>query len=82
LFNHLKDPGALRWTDLENGQPVTRTIVVRSLAAEIAGFPFVAQGARSRRERVGRQPEAVELITSRPLGALQQAPWLKATIQH
>ena len=61
---------------------MTRTIVVRGLDAENAGFPFVAQGARLRRERVGQEPETVELITSRPLTALPKAPWLEATIQH
>ena len=82
FFDHLKDPAALRWTDLEKGHPVTRTIVVRGLDTETAGFPLVAQGARLRRERVGQQPKTVELITSRPRTALPQASWLDATIQH
>ena len=56
--------------------------MVHGLDAETAGFPFVAQGARPRRELVGLQPETVELITSRPLTALPQAPWFEATIQH
>ncbi len=82
FFDSLKDPAALCWTDLEKGPPETSTIVVHGLDAETAGFPFVAQGARPRRELVGLQPETVELITSRPLTALPQAPWFEATIQH
>jgi hypothetical protein len=61
---------------------VTRTIVVRALDGESAGFPLVAQGARLRRERVAAAPETVELITSRPLTALPRAAWLEASIQH
>jgi hypothetical protein len=82
FFDHLKDPAALRWTDLEKGHPVTRTLVVRALDAETAGFPFVAQGARLRRERVGQTPETVELITSRAPAALPLAQWLEANITH
>ena len=61
---------------------MTRTIVVRGLDGETAGFPLVAQGARLQRERVGTDPESVALITSRPPTALKLAPWLEATIQH
>jgi hypothetical protein len=53
FFDHLKDPSALRWTDLEKGQPVTRTLVVdhvvRDLDAESAGLPIVAEGALTAR---------------------------------
>lgn len=61
---------------------MTRTIVVRRLDGETAGFPLVAQGARLRRERVGAEPESVALITSRPLAALSHAAWLEASILH
>ena len=79
---NVPDPGTLRWTDLDKGQPVSRTIVVRSLEAETGGSPFVAQVVRLRCTRVGQQPKAVDLITSRPRTALPQAPSLEATIQH
>ena len=82
FFDHLKDPAALRWTDLEKGHPVTRTLVTRTLDGETAGFPLVAQAARVRRERVGKCPETVELITSRPASELPLAQWLEANINH
>jgi hypothetical protein len=78
----LKDPAAVRWTDLEKGDPVTRTLVARPLDGETAGFPLVAQAARVRRERVNQAPETVELITSRPAAELGPAQWLEANINH
>lgn len=73
---------AVRWTDLEKGDPVTRTLVARALDGEAAGFPLVAQAARVHRQREGKKPETVELITSRPGRELPPAPWLEANIQH
>ena len=61
---------------------MTRTIVARTLDGETAGFPLVAQAARVRRERVGQDPETVELITSRPPAELPLAEWLEANINH
>lgn len=72
----------MRWTDLEKGQPVTRTLITRPLNAETACFPLVAQAARVHRQRVGKTPETVELITSRPLRELSPAQWLESNIQH
>ena len=72
----------MRWTDLEKGNLVTRTLVVRTLDGEAAGFPLVAQAARLHRQREGKKPETVELITSRPKGALPPAQWLEANIRH
>jgi hypothetical protein len=81
-FALLKDPTAVRWTDLEKGELVTRTLVTRELEGEAACFPLVAQAARVHRNREGRKPETVELITSRPRQALSPAQWLDANIQH
>jgi predicted transposase YbfD/YdcC len=81
-FAPLNDPSAVRWTDLEKGDPVTRTLVVRPLDGETAGFPLVAQAARVHRQRAGLKPETVELITSRPAGQLSPAQWLEANISH
>lgn len=61
---------------------MTRTLVVRSLDSEAAGFPFVAQAARVCRERVGHAPETVALITSRAASALKPAQWLEGNIVH
>ena len=61
---------------------MTRTLVVRDLDGEAAGFPFVAQAARVRRERVGQAPETVELITSRLKAELSPAQLLEANINH
>ena len=72
----------MRWTDLEKGRLVTRTLVTRALDGETAGFPLVAQAARVQRQREGVAPETVELITSRPAHALSPAQWLEANIQH
>lgn len=72
----------MRWTDLEKGTVVTRTLVVRALDGEAAGFPLVAQAARLHRQREGKTPETVELITSRPKGELPPAQWLEANIRH
>lgn len=78
----MKDPAAVCWTDLEKGKPVTRTLVVRALDGETAGFPLVAQAARVHRQRAGLKPETVELITSRPAAQLSPAQWLEANINH
>jgi hypothetical protein len=72
----------VRWTDLEKGRPVTRTLVARALDGEKAGFPLVAQAARVQRQRAGLAPETVELITSRPASELSPARWLEANIRH
>jgi hypothetical protein len=61
---------------------VTRTLVVRELDGETAGFPLVAQAARVHRQRVGLKPETVALITSRPVAKLSPAQWLEANINH
>lgn len=61
---------------------MTRTLVVRELGGETAGFPLVAQAARVHRHREGRAPETVELITSRSKAALSPAQWLDANINH
>ena len=72
----------MRWTDVEKGALVTRTLVARPLDGEAAGFPLVAQAARVHRQREGKKPETVELITSRPASELAPAPWLEGNIQH
>lgn len=72
----------MRWTDLEKGSPVTRTLVARELNGEKAGFPLVAQAARVHRQRASLTPDTVELITSRPAKALSPPQWLEANIQH
>ena len=72
----------MRWTELEKGHPVTRTLVSRPLTGEAAGFPLVAQAARVYRQRAGQKPETVALITSRPARELSPAQWLDANIQH
>ncbi len=72
----------MRWTDLEKGAPVTRTLVARPLDGETAGFPLVAQAARVQRQREGVAAETVELISSRPPCELSPAQWLEANIQH
>jgi len=61
---------------------VTRTLVVRELDGEAAGFPLVAQAARVHRQRAGQKPETVALITSRPMAELSPAQWLEANINH
>jgi hypothetical protein len=72
----------VRWTDLEKGYLVTRTLVARELDGPATGFPLVAQAARLQRQREGKAPETVELITSRPRRELSPARWLDANIQH
>lgn len=72
----------MRWTDLEKGDPVTRTLVARPLDGETAGFPLVAQVARLCRQRQTGKTESVALVTSRPAAALSPAQWLEANIQH
>ena len=67
---------------MEKGAPVTRTLVARDLAGETAGFPLVAQAARVHRQRDGKKPETVELITSRPASELSSAQWLQVNIGH
>ena len=67
---------------MEKGQPVHRTLVAREFAGEAAGFPLVAQAARLHRQRQGKAPETVGLITSRPANALSPSQWLERNIQH
>jgi hypothetical protein len=50
--------------------------------AERTPFPFVAQLALLERERPGRAPEQVILLTSRPRAQLDPAAWLQANIDH
>lgn len=78
----MNDPAAVRWTDLEKGRLVTRTLVARELDGETLGFPLVAQAARLLRQREGKAPESVELITSRPARELSPDQWLEANITH
>lgn len=82
FFAPLKDPAAVRWSDLEKGALVTRTLVARDCDGETAGFPLAAQAARLHRQRAGKKPETVELITSRPKRELSPAQWLHANIAH
>lgn len=60
----------------------TRVIHTAPLPPEQAGFPFVAQAARLRREVDGRPAETVALITSLPPAALSAARWLARNRQH
>ena len=71
----------MRWTDLEKGSLVTRTLVAREFAGEQAGFPLAAQAARLHRQRDDKA-ETVELITSRPQAKLSPSQWLQANLQH
>ena len=71
----------MRWTDLEKGHLVTRTLVARDLDGEAAAFPLAAQAARLHRQREDKA-ETVELITSRPKSELSPAQWLQANIGH
>lgn len=75
------DPAAVRWSDLEKGELVTRTLVARDLDGETAGFPLVAQAARVHRLRE-ESTETVALITSRPKNELTPTQWLDANIKH
>lgn len=62
FFVPLKDLAAVRWSDLEKGRLVTRTLVARHLDGEQAGFPLAAQAARAHRQREDKASETVELI--------------------
>lgn len=77
----MTDPAAVRWSDLEKGELVTRTLVARDLDGETAGFPLVAQAARVHRLREGSE-ETVALITSRPKNELSPTQWLDANLNH
>jgi predicted transposase YbfD/YdcC len=72
----------VRTTTTEKGRMVTRTLVARDLDGETACFPFVAQAALVQRQRDGRAPETVALLTSRPSTELAPAPWLAANTLH
>ena len=48
------------------------------MSAEDIGFPFVAQVARLRRQREGRNDEQVELITDRQPQTWSASQWLEA----
>lgn len=50
--------------------------------AERTAFPFAAQLALLERERAGRAPEQVILLTSRSREQLAPAAWLQANIDH
>lgn len=45
-------------------------------------FPCVAQIARLHRQRTGRKPETICLVTSRPPAELSPEQWLEANIDH
>lgn len=72
----------MRWTDLEKGSLITRTLVARELDGEQAGFPLAAQAARLHRQREDKAEETVELITSRPQAELSPSQWLQANLEH
>jgi len=72
----------VRWTSLEKGELVTRTLVARNITAETAGFPFAAQVARVHRQYADGFAETVELITSRPASQLSPRQWLANNIAH
>ena len=72
----------MRWTSLEKGELVTRTLVARDITAETAGFPFAAQAARVHRQRDDGSAETVELITSRSAHHLSPRQWLANNIAH
>ncbi len=59
-----------------------RTLQSRSVTPEQAGFPFVAQAARLRREVAGQKTETVTLVTSRPAEALDATRWLRLNRAH
>ena len=82
FFAPLKDPAGARWTSLEKGTLVTRTLVARDLDAEAADFPFVAQAARLHRQTDKPSSEVVELLTSRPAAQLSPRQRLGANINH
>lgn len=67
---------------MEKGNPVTRTLAARAFDGESAGFPLMAQAARVHRQRVGLDPDTVELISSRPIQELPPNLWLEANINH
>lgn len=70
----------MRWSGLEKGELVTRTLVARDLDGEKAGFPLIAQAARLHRN--ANTTETVELITSRPADELSPSEWLAANLAH
>ena len=72
----------MRWSSLEKGELVTRTLVARDLSAETAGFPFVAQAARVHRQHEDGSAETVELITSRLAQRFPPRQWLGANLNH
>ncbi len=72
----------MRWTGLEKGKLVTRTLVARDLDAEAVDFPFVAQAARVHRQTDKPSSDVVELLTSRPATQLSPHQWLAANICH
>lgn len=59
-----------------------RTLVSAEVDAEETAHPFAAQAARLRRERAGRAPQSVCLLTSRPAGELSPQQWLTQNIHH
>jgi hypothetical protein len=61
---------------------VTRQLVCAPTTGEELLFPCAAQIARLHRQRTGRKPETVCLVTSRPAQELQPGQWLEANIDH
>lgn len=61
---------------------MVRTIVSAEVDGEEMGHPFAAQAARVLRQRDGREPESVCLLTSRPLRELSPEQWIEKNIDH
>lgn len=61
---------------------MTRSLVSAPVTGEELLFPCAAQIARLHRQRTGRQPEAVCLVTSRPAAEMAPEQWLAANIDH
>ena len=58
----------MRWTDLEKGHPVTRTLVARALDGEKAGFPHARLDASRHDDRCRlrrRQPVHIHAMFNR-----------------
>ena len=61
---------------------MVRTLVSVEVTGEQLCHPFAAQAARIRRERVGKAPHSVCLLTSRPRRELSPEQWLEKNINH
>ena len=67
---------------LEKGKPITRTLTASKTTGESMLFAQAAQIALVCRERVGKTPESVGLITSRAEEELSAEQWLEKNIAH